>query len=113
MRTTPTIAGSGTGRQMKYALTPAATARSAGTTIRVSLGLAMRLPPLDDDRRHHREHEVDAGEEPQSAPGVHPLPQARTELADANEAVDRKVRRENLPHRLNLLGDGFARPGEA
>src|SRR5580700_4292607 len=101
MRTTPAIGGSGTGRQMKYAPAPAATGSRAGVTLRRSLWLAMRVPPLGDRGRYHREGEVDPGEEPQPSPRMHYLPQARAELADPDEAVDGEVRREDVAHGLN------------
>ena len=51
--------------------------------------------------------------DPQPAPVARHLPQARAQLVDADDAVDREIRREDVADGLHRLGDRFARPGEA
>ncbi len=75
--------------------------------------LAMRLPPFDQECRQHCEREIDDGQAPQPAPVVCHLPQARAQLIDAHEAVDREIRWEDVTGSLHRFGDGFARPGES
>src|SRR3974377_1012840 len=76
------------------------------------LPLAIGMPPLDESRRDHREDEIDAREDPQRAPVARHLPQARAQLVDADHAIDREIRREDITCRLHRLGDRLARPGE-
>ena len=56
--------------------------------------LAVYPPPSDDKRGYHREHEIEDGQAPEAAPVVRHLPQAGAQLVDADDAVDREIRRE-------------------
>src|SRR5262249_20262386 len=82
-------------------------------TMRASLRLAMNPSPSDDKRGHHREREIEDGQAPEAAPVVRHLPQAGAQLVDADDAVDRKIRREYVAVGKNGIGDRFARPGKA
>src|SRR5262249_34361618 len=62
-RTTPTRGGSAWGGHSAYPAVPAAT-RTKATAMMIVRFLAMRLPPLDETCRHHREHEIDGGQDP-------------------------------------------------
>src|SRR5215475_4783826 len=77
------------------------------------LRLAMRLSPLEEMERADRQNEIDAGQHPQPAPIARNLPQARAQLIDADDAVDRKVRREYRSCRERGLWDCFPRPGKS
>src|SRR5262249_51074255 len=78
------------------------------------LPLAMRQVPLllDDMRPDDGEREVDDGQEPQSAPILCHLGKARTQLIDADDAVDRELDREDMAGDEHCMRDRFARPGE-
>src|SRR5262249_14880481 len=112
VRTTPTIGG-GSGRQSKYAPMPAASTMIPSAMKVADLRLRMHAPPLGDKRGNHRKREVGDGKNPKAAPVVQHLPQARTQLIDAHEAVDRQVRRKYVAHGLHRLGNCLARPGKA
>src|SRR4051794_3296523 len=93
-RTTPEIGEAGSGRNRRYPPTPAAIRTTPITSIR---RLAMNEPPLDQSRRHHGKGEIDDRQAQQPAPVARHLPEARAELIDADEAVDREIRREDGP----------------
>src|SRR5262245_29590554 len=111
VRTTPTIGAAASDRHRTYPPAPAAT-RTRPSAI-MTLRLAMAAPPLDDERRQHRQREISSGEQPQTAPVVCHLPEARAELVDAHHAVDREIRREDGAGGEHRLGNCFARPGES
>src|SRR5215475_6576775 len=92
---------------------PAPAARTIRPSATRPADLAMGLPPLDEERGNHREHEVDDGKRPQSAPVVRHLPQACAQLIDPNKAVDREIRWEYVAKGEHGLWDCFARPGKA
>src|SRR5262245_32707571 len=113
VRTTPTTGGDGSVRQSRYPPRPAAIMTTPSAMMRAGLRLAMQLPPLDEERRKHREREVNHGKSPEAAPIARHLPQAGAQLIDAHDAVDREIRGKYGacgPHRP---GDRFARPGKA
>src|SRR5262245_51529047 len=110
VRTTPTIGGVAVGRDSQYPPAPTASATMPNALIRPSLPLTMHLPPLDQKCRHHRECEIDDREAPQSAPIADELPQGGAQLIDANEAVDREIRREDAADGLHPFGNHLARP---
>ena len=70
----------------------------------------MRLPPLDEKRGHHREHEIDDRQDPKPAPVARHLPQARAQLIDANDAVDREIGGKDIAR--GLTGSGIASRGQ-
>src|SRR5262245_39933264 len=109
-RTTPEIGGAGEGSNRRYPPTQAATKTTPSTRIR---RLAMGGSPLDQGHGHHCKREISDRKDPQSRPVTPDLPQARAQLVDTNEAVDREIRREDGPGGLNRFGDRLARPGEA
>src|SRR5262245_32441729 len=78
------------------------------------LPLAMCQVPslLDDMRRDDGEREVHDRQEPQSAPILCHLGKARTQLIDADDAVDRKVDREDMAGDEHCMRYRFGRPGE-
>src|SRR5262245_64392387 len=112
VRTTPTIGAAASDRHRTYPPAPAATRTRPSAMMAGALRLAMAAPPLDDERRQHRQRKISSGEQPQAAPVVRHLPEARAELVDAHHAVDRKIRREDGAGGEQRLGDCFARPGE-
>src|SRR5262249_58035573 len=75
--------------------------------------LAMCSPPLDERCGNHRERKIDDGQAPQAAPVVHHLTKACAQLADADDAVDREIRREYVTRSGHRRWDCFARPGKA
>src|SRR5262249_8043648 len=75
--------------------------------------LAMGVPPLDQSRRDHGERKIDEHKDPQSLPVARNLPEARTQLVDAHDSVDREIGGEDGPDGLRWVGDSFARPSEA
>src|SRR5690349_20885368 len=103
VRTTPTIGGVDSGRDSQYPPTPAATTMSPSATMRVEVRLAMHLPSLHQKRGYHREREIDDREAPEPAPIANHLPQGSAQLINSNDAVDRKIRREDVAHRLHRL----------
>src|SRR6516164_3285229 len=107
------IGAAGSGRQRKYALTPTAARMTPSAMKRAGLRLAMYPPPSDDKRGHHREREIEDGQAPDTTPVVRHLPQAGAHLVDADDAVDREIRREYVTVGKNRIGDRFARPGKA
>src|ERR1700751_1923915 len=110
-RTTPTMGVSSVVRNSSYPRAPAATSTRAIAMMPARF-LAMRLPPLDEECGHHRQHEIADGENPKAPPVARDLPQARAQLVDAHEPVDREVRREDIADRPRPLGDRLARPGK-
>src|SRR6516162_4272265 len=113
VRTTPTIGAAGSGRQRKYALTPTTARMMPNPMMRAGLRLAMYPPPSDDKRGYHREREIEGGQAPEAAPVVGHLLQAGAQLVDADDAVDREIRREYVAVGQNGIGDRFTRPGKA
>src|SRR5215475_1630159 len=113
VRTTPTIGAAGSGRQRKYPLTPTTTRMTPNPTMRAGLRLAMYPSPSDEKRGNHRESEREEGQAPEAAPVVGHLLQAGAQLVDADNAVDREIRREYVAVGKDGIGDRFARPGEA
>src|SRR5262245_20586894 len=96
VRTTPTIGVAGSGRHSTYRPAPAATRSRASTIMRARPRLAMRPPPVDEKRRHHRQDEIGEGEEPKSAPVMRHLVEGRAKLVHAHEAVDREIGRKQV-----------------
>src|SRR5262245_44546746 len=76
------------------------------------LGMCQVPPLLDDIRRHDGEREVDDRQNPKSAPILCHLRKARTQLIDADNAIDREVDREDIASNLRRPGHRFAWPGE-
>src|SRR5258705_7163866 len=74
--------------------------------------LRISLPPLDRKRREHGEREIDQRQAPQSEPVMPALPDAGTQLVDANQSIDREVGGENPTERDGRSGDCLARPRE-
>src|SRR5262245_17513191 len=112
MRTTPTIGRAASERHgSTYPPRPAAT-RISPVAMITGL-LAMGLPPLQEKRGHDREREIDDCQNPQTPPVPRHLPQARAQLVDAHESVDRKVGGEDITNGLHPLRDRFAWPGKA
>src|SRR5262245_47788865 len=99
------MGGVASGRDSQYPPAPATAANKPSATRRGALPLAMHLPPPDQKCRHHREREIDDREAPQSAPIAQELPQPGAELIDANDAVDREIRREDAAYGLRPFGD--------
>src|SRR3984893_17754584 len=100
-------------RQRTYPPMPAATTMRP-SAMPTAARLAMRSPPLHHERRgHHREREIDDGQAPQAAPVVHYLAKACAQLADADDAVDREIRREYVTRGRHRRWDCFAWPGKA
>src|SRR5262245_27993247 len=94
-RTTPTMGVLALDGQSAYPPMPAAMSTKAAAMM-VARFLAMRLPPLDDERGHHCEHEIDRRHDPQTAPVARHVPQAGAELVDARYPVDCEIRRKNM-----------------
>src|SRR5262249_13260292 len=113
VRTTPTTGSAGRGRHRRYPPMPATTRIRASTMMPRTVRLAMRTPPLDDNRGNHREREIDDGQAPQAAPVARDFPQARAQLIDANDAVDGEIRREYVTRDQHRMGNCFARPRKA
>src|SRR5262249_20053609 len=111
IRTTPTMGGVAFGRHSAYPPRPAAT-RTSPTAMMIGR-LAMRPPPLDQERGHRCEREIHDRQNPQTTPVARQVPQACTKLVDAHESIDREIRRKDIADRLYRLGDRLARPGEA
>src|SRR5262249_5749183 len=109
-RTTPTMGAAASGRHRRYAPTPAAT-RTRPAVMMVAR-LAMRLPPLDQECGHHRDHEIDRRQNPKAAPVVRHLPEAGAQLVDAHEPIDREIGRKDVADGPHLLRDHLARPGK-
>src|SRR5262245_44718743 len=101
------------GRHRTYPTAPAATTRRPSAMMRRRLRLAIRMPPVDQMRRKHREQEIYDCQEPKAGPSVRHLPQARTELVDAHDAVDREIGGKDLARGEHRPGDRLARPGES
>src|SRR5262249_26223355 len=111
-RTTPTMGVSARDGHSAYPPAPAAT--TTRTPMMVARLLAMRgPPPLDEECGHHREHEIASRHDPQPAPVARHLPQARTDLVDADQPVDRKIRRKHVAELLRPAENRFARPGKS
>src|ERR1043166_1348870 len=94
-RTTPAIGPAGAGRNRKYPPTPAATRTAPRTMVRRRTS-AMGAPPLDQSDGHHGKREVGKREDPQPQPITRHLPQARAQLVDPHDAVDREIRGEDV-----------------
>src|SRR5262245_38379533 len=112
VRTTPTSGAGGAECHRSYAPMPA-TARLKPSAIVRMCFLAMRRPPFDERGRYHGEREIDHGKGAEPTPVVHHLPQARAQLVDADDAVDRKIGREDRARGEDGPRDRFARPGKA
>src|SRR5262245_61429038 len=76
------------------------------------LGMGQIPPLLDDMRRNDGEREVDDRQNPKSAPILCHLGKARTQLIEADNAVDRKVDREDMAGDEHCMRYRFGRPGE-
>src|SRR5262245_16319135 len=111
VRTTPTM-GADSDRHRRYPPAPAETRTKPSALMVTPPRVGMAAPPPDEKRREHREREISDGEQPEAPPVVRHLPQARAQLVDAHEAVDREIRREDGAGGEHRLGDCFARPGE-
>src|SRR5260370_2021872 len=72
--------------------------------------LRISLPPLDRKRREHGEREIDQRQAPQPEPVMRDLPDAGTQLVDANQSIDREVGGENSTQPDGRIGDCLARP---
>src|SRR5262245_41944792 len=112
-RTTPTMGAVASRRHKKYPPAPTAMTNRPSAMIPANLRLTMGLPPLDQKRGDHRECEVDDGKSPQAAPVVSHLTKACAQLADANDAIDREIRRKYVTRSRHRRWDCFARPGKA
>src|SRR5262245_14294650 len=110
MRTTPTRGGVRSERHSISTARPPA-ARAKPTAIITGL-LAMGLPPLQEERGRHSKSEIDDCQNPQTPPVSCHLPQARSQLVDTHESVDREKGGEDITDGLHWLGDRFARPGK-
>src|SRR3954447_1135738 len=75
-------------------------------------GLAMP-PPCNEMRRDRSQDEITERQSPEPAPVLRHLPQARPQLADAHDAVDREIRRKDVARRLHRGRDGLTRPRKA
>src|SRR5258708_28801631 len=75
--------------------------------------LGMGAPPLDQSCRHHRKCEINKRKDPQPAPVTRHLPEARAQLVDAHDAVDREIRGKDRPEVLHRLGYSLPRPRKA
>src|SRR5262245_66213978 len=111
VRTTPTMGEASARRHSTYPATPAAT-RMRPSAMPTAARLAMRSPPLDERCGNHREREIDDGQAQQAAPVVHHLTKACDQLADADDAVDREIRREYVNRGRLRRWDCYARPGK-
>src|SRR5690242_2963871 len=104
------------GRRITKARTPAAAARTMTTASACSrrprldrTGTGKRHPP----RRGERQDEINRGEQPQIQPvGAH-LGEPRAHLADAHEAVDGRLTREDAAQMVEQRRHHLARPGYA
>src|SRR5262249_19916180 len=86
MRTTPPKGGAASERHSTSRQKPAATSTTRSGAI--AGPLAMRLPPLDENRGHPRERKKNRRQTPQPPPVARHLPQTGAQLVDAHEAVD-------------------------
>ena len=113
MRTTPTIGGVGSARHSQYP-PAAATTNEAERDDAYGLAPSHAAAPLRLTRNggHHREREIDDRQAPEPAPIARHLPEGGAQLIDADDAVDREIRREDIARGEHRLGDRFARPGE-
>src|SRR5262249_42808949 len=91
VRTTPTMGETSARRHRTYPPMPAAM-RIRPSAMPTAARLAMRSPPLDERCGNHREREIDDGQAPQTAPVEDHLTKTCAQLADADDAVDRKIR---------------------
>src|SRR5262245_66612804 len=82
VRTTPTMGAACSSCHRTYPPAPAAARRRPSTVMTAALRLAIRLPPLAQKRRAHREREISGGEETEPPPVVHHLTQARARSID-------------------------------
>src|SRR5262245_30884290 len=89
-RTTPAMGAGGSGRKRTYPPPTAAARMSPSTTTR-RRALAMGLPPFHHSRRNRGEREIRERKYPQPQPVVRHLPEARAQLADADDAIDREI----------------------
>src|SRR5215475_4337528 len=112
VRTTPTMGEGAARRHRTYPPTPAAM-RIRPSAMPTAARLAMRSPPLGERCGNHREREIDDGQAPQTAPVEDHLTKTCAQLADADDAVDRKIRREYVTRSGHRRWDCFARPGKA
>src|SRR5262249_61655872 len=94
-RTTPTIGVAWPGRHTLYAPAPAATSSSPTAPTRPRL--AMHPLPIDEKRGYHRERQIAHRLASHPAPLLRHLPQAGTQLVHADDAVDRELRRDDVP----------------
>src|SRR4029453_11135115 len=85
---------------------------SAAMAMDLPLVMHPAPPPLDNIRRHYGQREIDNRQEPESVPIPRHFGEGRTQLVDADDAVDREVHREELTGDKRRLRDRFARPGE-
>src|SRR6516164_4243573 len=112
VRTTPMTGGAGCGRSSQYTPVPITRTMRPSAMMRAVLALAIHLPPLDQKRGYHCEQEIYDREAPQPTPIASHLPKAGAQLIDANNAVDREIRREDVAHGVYRLGDRLAWPGK-
>src|SRR5215468_881980 len=112
-RTTPTMGAGASWRHKIYPPTPAARMMRPNAAIPPDVRLSMRLPPLHQKRRQHREREVDDGKRPQAAPVARHFPQACAQLIDADDAIDCEIRGEYVADSEDGLWNRFPRPGKS
>src|SRR5262245_66676581 len=105
-RTTPLISPDGPERH-RYQVAPAAMSSRPSTMI-----LGMPMPPCGERRRYQREREIDDDQQPEPAPGMRDLEEARAELVDAHDAVDREIGGEHITRGEHRRGDRLARTGK-
>src|SRR5262249_29226643 len=107
-RTTPTMGASALDGHSAYP--PAATSTRMPAAM-IARFLAMRLPPLDDERGHHCEPEIDGRHDRETTPVARHVPQAGAELVDARDPVDGEIRRKDMAEGPHPLAGDRARPG--
>src|SRR5262245_25125821 len=111
VRTTPTMGSTASDRHNAYAPAPAAM-RLTPTAMMAMRVLGMCPSPLDHERGHHCEREIDGRQDPKAAPGARHLPQACAELIDADDTVDGEIGWKYVARGKDVRGDCFARPGK-
>src|ERR1700722_13052100 len=94
-RTTPAIGGAGSARNRKYPPMHAASRTTPSPSRLLAMLLAMRQPPLNVSRRDHGKSEINKRDDPQPTPVGCDLPEARAQLIDTHDAVDRPIRGED------------------
>src|ERR1700722_12800372 len=90
-----------------------AASTSGIATIAARLATRIDLSSLKGERRDHGEYEIGQSEAPQSKPVMRDLPDAGTQLVDADETIDGRICWKYPAQLLGCVGKRLARPCEA